>query len=163
MIRQSRNFTKFLCLATILVLTHACTWNKEEVVFKESGYPKEVDAIITAKCSISGCHNDKSKGAAAGLALETWDHLFEGSRGGAVVIPFRSDFSTLFYYVNTDSTLGLTLLPTMPIGRPALSRSEVLTLRDWIDQGAPDKNGFVKFSDNPARKSFTSPTRVATS
>ncbi|MBP6723143.1 MAG: hypothetical protein KA239_12495 [Bacteroidia bacterium] len=154
MIRQSRNFTKFLCLATILVLTHACTWNKEEVVFKESGYPKEVDAIITAKCSISGCHNDKSKGAAAGLALETWDHLFEGSRGGAVVIPFRSDFSTLFYYVNTDSTLGLTLLPTMPIGRPALSRSEVLTLRDWIDQGAPDKNGFVKFSDNPARKKF---------
>ena len=152
--RQLRTFTMLICVASIFALSNGCTWDNEEDLFKESGYPQDVDAIITAKCSISGCHNDKSKAAAAGLSLETWDKLFEGSRGGAVVIPFRSDFSTLYYYINTDSSLGLTLLPTMPIGKPALSPSEVSTIRDWIDQGAPDKNGFVKFSDNPARKKF---------
>ena len=92
-----------ICVASIFALSNGCTWDNEEDLFKESGYPQDVDAIITAKCSISGCHNDKSKAAAAGLSLETWDKLFEGSRGGAVVIPFRSDFSTLYYYINTDS------------------------------------------------------------
>jgi DNA-binding beta-propeller fold protein YncE len=123
-------------------------------VATETGYPDDIKAIISTKCAISGCHNNISKDAAAGLSLETWEKMFEGGRGGAAVIPFRSDFSTLFYYINTDSTLGLTLLPTMPANAPPMSQFEVLTIKNWIDQGAPNKDGFVKFSDNPNRKKF---------
>lgn len=125
-----------------------------EPISVDTKYPTHIEAIIKTKCAVSGCHNDISKDAAAGLSLETWDRLFEGGRGGAAVIPYSSDFSTLFYYINTDSTIGLTLEPTMPVNSPTLSQAEVLTIKNWIDQGAPDKNGFVKFSDNPSRKKF---------
>lgn len=152
--KKINNFCAGSGLALLMALAHGCTWHNQEDLSQESGYPPEIASIITTHCSTRGCHNDESKAAAAGLSLETWDKLFEGSRGGAVVIPFRSDFSTLFYYVNTDTTLGLTLLPTMPVGRPPLQPDKVLALKNWIDQGAPNKDGFVKFSDNPSRKKF---------
>lgn len=120
--------------------------------FNDGNYPPAVAEILVKKCATSGCHNTASKDAAAGLDLSTWDKMFLGTRSGATVVPFRSDQSTLFYFVNTDTTLGITQLPTMPYNQPALTAAEVLTLRDWIDNGAPDKNGFVKFSDNPDRR-----------
>jgi len=42
----------------------------------------------------------------------------------------------------------------MPANAPPMSQFEVLTIKNWIDQGAPNKDGFVKFSDNPNRKKF---------
>ena len=33
-----------------------------------------------------------------------------------------------------------------------LTRDEALLIKDWIAQGAPDKNGYIKFSDHPERK-----------
>ena len=119
-----------------------------------SNYPQDIDNIIINKCATAGCHNTQSSYAAGGLDLSTWEKLFEGSRGGAVVIPFRPDYSTLCYYTNTDPTLGLVLLPTMPYNGAPLSQTEYSTLKNWILNGAPDKNGFVKFSDNPERKKF---------
>lgn len=147
-------FSSAVFLLATLSMACSCTWDNFEELSQKSGYPAEIEEIIVTSCAVSGCHTDKSRDAAAGLSLETWDRMFEGGRGGATVIPYRSDYSTLFYYVNTDSTLGLTLLPTMPVGRPPLSREKVLALRDWIDQGAPNSEGFVKFSDNPNRKKF---------
>jgi YVTN family beta-propeller protein len=107
---------------------------------------------MLAKCATSGCHNELSKQAAAGLSLATWNALFQGGRNGACVIPYRPDYSLLSYYVNTFSDLGPSLVPHMPYNQPALSRSEVVTLQTWIRQGAPDKNGSVKFADNPFRQ-----------
>lgn len=115
-------------------------------------FPDDIGKIIYTKCATAGCHNDISKGAAGGLSMESWDKLFEGGTGSACVIPYRSDYSTLFYYINTYSDLGVTLDPTMPYNKPALSRDEVLLIKNWIDAGAPSRDGFVKFSDNPNRK-----------
>ena len=42
----------------------------------------------------------------------------------------------------------------MPYGKTPLSHDEVAIFKNWINSGAPDKNGFVKFSDNPARKKY---------
>ena len=90
-----------------------------------------------------------SKEAAAGLSLETWDKLFEGARGGAVVIPYRTDFSTFMYYTNSYNELGtIQLTPKMPINENALSKDEMQILYDWISVGAPNNQGFIKFSDN---------------
>jgi len=114
-------------------------------------YPDEVATIIINKCATTGCHNNASYEGAGGLNLTTWDKLFEGGSTGAVVIPYRPDFSILCFYTNTDSALGPTLIPTMPVNNPPLSRQEYLVLRDWIVNGAPSAMGNVKFADNPSR------------
>ena len=113
----------------------------------DTGYPTEIEALVKTNCATSGCHNSISMGAAAGLNLDTWEDLFSGSRGGAVVIAYRPDFSTFCYYTNTDTLLGLTLEPTMPYNDIPLSSAEYHTIKNWIQNGAPNNKGFVKFSD----------------
>lgn len=142
-------------LLLLILLIQTCKSDKVEDTIKPiTGYPDNIDDIITNKCATSGCHNTLSKNAAAGLDLSTWEKMFEGGRGGASVIPFRPDYSLLLYYTNTDSTQGLALIPRMPYNAPALSSTEYQTLKTWIVNGAPNKDGFVKFSDNPNRKKF---------
>jgi YVTN family beta-propeller protein len=80
--------------------------------------------------------------------------MFEGSRGGSPVIPFRADQSFLLFFLNTNPDLGITLAPTMPINQPALSAKEYKTISDWIIAGAPNKEGQVKFADDPSRRKF---------
>jgi YVTN family beta-propeller protein len=147
-----KKFLFVIVLLSCMIFT-TCTKDKGELDYSGTGYPQEVGRIIVTSCATTGCHNEKSKTAAAGLSLESWETLFEGSNGGAVVIPYRPDFSTLMYYVNTYDELGdIRLSPTMPIGKPPLSREEVATLKAWIEQGAPDAAGNIKFSSYPGQK-----------
>jgi YVTN family beta-propeller protein len=142
-------------LIVIAILVAGCKYDYLETpVVSQSGYPADVDKIISGKCATAGCHNTISKNAAAGLDLSSWERMFDGTNNGAVVIPFRSDFSTLCYFTNTDSTLGLVALPTMPINQPPLSSTEYAVLRSWIDAGAPNAEGVVKFADDPNRSKF---------
>jgi DNA-binding beta-propeller fold protein YncE len=142
----------FFFLAVSVISFFSCRNDKGVPSYKE--YPEEIGKIIFTKCATTGCHIDQSKSAAGGLSLESWDKLFEGGNGSACVIPFRPDYSTFFYYINTFSDLGVTLKPTMPYNKPALSREEVLLMQDWINAGAPNKDGEVKFSGNAGRKKF---------
>lgn len=142
-------------ILAILSFLSACSYDKfDTTVPVSSGYPAEIDRIMTTKCATAGCHNTQSKNAAAGLDLSSWDKMFEGTNNGAVTIPFRSDLSTLCYFTNIDSSLGLVVQPTMPIDGPPLSPSEYAALRNWIDAGAPDKEGKIKFADDPLRHKF---------
>jgi len=136
-------------------LISSCKYDKYEAILPSTtGFPEKVDKILTSNCSTPGCHNTASKNAAAGLDLSSWEVMFDGTNNGAVVIPFRSDFSTLCYFTNVDSTLGLVVLPTMPINKAPLSLDDYKILRDWIDAGAPSKEGIIKFSDDPIRHKF---------
>ncbi|MBA3681145.1 MAG: hypothetical protein H0W73_08260 [Bacteroidetes bacterium] len=108
--------------------------------------------IVSKSCAVAGCHNSKSFEAASGYNLETWSTMFSGSNNGSPVIPFSSKFSSLCYYINTYPELGLQNSPTMPLNKPALSYKEVKKIKDWIDEGAPDINGNIKWADNPLRK-----------
>jgi DNA-binding beta-propeller fold protein YncE len=139
----------FFSLAVTLI---TCTNEKGQPDYND--FPDDVGKLIYTKCATAGCHNDASKDAAAGLSLQSWNAMFAGGRSGAVVIPYRSDHSTLFYFTNTFTDLGVTLRPTMPYNKPALSREEVVLLKNWIDAGAPNRDGFVKFSDDPNRKKY---------
>lgn len=116
-----------------------------------AGFPDDVGRIITTKCATAGCHNDRSKDGAGGLSLTSWENMFKGGRNSAAVVPYSHEYSILYSFTNIYSDLGQTLSPTMPFGRTPLSREEVILLRDWIDAGAPNRDGFVKFSDNPSR------------
>lgn len=135
----------FLCFS-------GCKNDKGTPDYKD--YPEEVGKLVMTKCATPGCHTDLSKGAAGGLSLESWDRLFEGGSGSACIIPYRHDYSTFFSYINTYPDLGVTLIPTMPYGKPPLTKSEVILLKEWINAGAPNKSGVVKFTEDPARKKF---------
>ncbi|MES2513050.1 MAG: hypothetical protein V4580_02855 [Bacteroidota bacterium] len=136
----------------ILLALYACTKDSASPTFGD--YPPEIGKILTYKCATSGCHNTASYKGAADLDLSSLATLFNGSINGSPVIPFRSDFSSLCYFVNTYTDLGPINGPTMPLNGNALSREEVQTLKNWIDNGAPDVNGNIKWSDNPNRKKY---------
>ena len=154
-LHKLKYYTVFILLTGVMYFIHSCTKDKGEVDLTPKGFPQEVGKIILNKCATTGCHNDISKEAAGGVSLSSWDKMFEGSRGGAIVIPYRPDLSTLIYYVNSYNDLGtIQLNPKMPLSSSALSHAEVKILHDWILNGAPNADGFVKFSDNPNRKKF---------
>lgn len=117
-----------------------------------SGYPDDIAAILKTKCTQSTCHN--STDLAGQLDLSTWEGMFRGSDAGAVVIPFRPDYSTLMYFVNIYSDLGPVTTNMMPKGGDALTRAEIIKLKDWITAGASDKKGKIKWADNPNRKKY---------
>lgn len=139
-----------LAISTTLGLT-TCTWDKSPPDYK--GYPDNIGAIMLTKCAIPGCHNDISKDAAGGLSLTSWDKLFEGTVDNAAVVPYRPDQSFLMFFINTYPDLGQTLTPVMPYNASPLTKQEVIDIQDWISNGAPDKDGFVKFSDNAETRS----------
>lgn len=151
-IKRGFLFTVLLLVSGLLF--NSCKHDEEEPEPGDGNFPEPIAEIMITRCATPGCHNTTSKDAASGLDLSSWDKMFEGNSNGAVTIPYRSGQSTLFYFVNTDTSLGITQLPTMPFNQPALTNAEVIAVRDWIDSGAPDKNGNIKFAGDPNRHKF---------
>ena len=145
---------KHIIASASLLIIILVSCKKDPSLPTANNYPDEIGKIISNKCATSGCHNEASYKAAGNLNLTDFNTLFQGSSTGSPVIPFRSDFSTLCYFVNTYTEYGPINYPTMPLNRSALSKVEVKTIKDWIDNGAPDKNGYVMWSDNPNRKKY---------
>ena len=144
---------KILVLTTLIAIT-ACNPDPDVFVYDSKGYPENIGRIMIESCATAGCHNDVSAPGAGGLSLSSWDKLFEGSRGGSSIVPYRPDQSFLLFFVNTDSSQGVALAPTMPFNAPPLSQETYLSIQDWILNGAPNKEGQVKFADNLQRSKF---------
>ncbi len=144
----------YLCFSflTLVIATSSCTKDSAPPTFGD--FPTEVGEIFTYKCATSGCHNEASYKGAAELNLSSYASLFKGSNNGSPVIPFRSDFSSLCYFINTYADLGPQNSPTMPLYKSPLSRDEVQIIKNWINEGAPDINGNIMWSDNPNRKKY---------
>jgi DNA-binding beta-propeller fold protein YncE len=138
--------------SALLIILMSC--KKDPSLPVANNYPEEIGKIISNKCATSGCHNEASYKAAGNLNLTDFNTLFQGSSSGSPVIPYRSDFSTLCYFINTYTEYGPINNPTMPLNGNVLSKQEVKTIKDWIDNGAPDKNGNVMWADNPNRKKY---------
>jgi len=148
---QQTNKIHFLLFIALLLFS-SCKKQDNITNFDSKNYPEEVAQIIINKCATAGCHTDASKAAAAGLSLSSWDQLFEGSHAGSPVIPYRDDQSYLMFSINPNPNLGISLSPTMPLNASPLSEDEYTTLQDWITSGAPNKDGLVKFADDPRRR-----------
>lgn len=152
---MSKTIIRFAALICCVIFISTCTNEVGTLDLTTTGYPQDVAEIIVTKCATPGCHTNKSKEAAAGLSLETWEDLFKGDRNGAACIPFDHTYSTIFLYTNTYEDLGPTgNTPIMPYKQPALTRQEMETLTNWIKDGAPNADGKIKFADNPNRKKF---------
>jgi len=141
-----------LCVCTMAGIFVAC--KHKPTVAPDGGYPPEVANLIITRCAISGCHNQSSYTACDNLLLDTWDHMFQGDNSGAVVVPYRPEYSTLLYFVNTDSSLGPVFQPLMPYQAkaPILSHAEYQVLADWISKGAPNKDGAIPFADEASTR-----------
>jgi DNA-binding beta-propeller fold protein YncE len=135
-----------------LVFQTSCS--KDSELLQVNDFPTDVGRIFASKCATSGCHNSKSYLAAAGLNLTSYAKLFEGTVNGSSVIPFRSDFSSLCYFINTYDELGIKNNPTMPLNTAPLSKEEVSVIKNWIDNGAPDLDGNIMWADNLNRKKY---------
>lgn len=140
-------------VATFLLLTILASCRPDGIELSQK-YPDYIGRIMRRNCATKGCHTQESADAAAGLNLETWDKLFEGAAGGSPVIPYSPDQSYLLYAINTDTSLGPTLAPTMPIGRPALTRAEYMDIRQWILEGARNEDGKERFPAESGRRKW---------
>ncbi|MCX6291151.1 MAG: hypothetical protein NT126_05245 [Bacteroidetes bacterium] len=152
--KKKQTFFYYAILFVLTAALNTCTYDKEGLPLPASSYPDEIAKILVPKCATSGCHNTQSKIGAGGFDLSSWDHLFEGGTNGSSVIPYRADQSYFMYFINTYADLGISLTPVMPKNATPLSHDEVLTVRNWIRNGAPDRNGNIKFSGDPFRKKF---------
>jgi len=149
---KHKRYIFFFSLFIIVLISVTCKKDPQIPTFGD--FPSGVNEIFSSKCATSGCHNSLSYLGAADLDLSSYASLFRGSNNGSPVIPYRSDFSSLCYFINTYSELGPSNNPTMPLYANPLSKAEVKTIKDWIDNGAPDINGNVMWSDNPLRKKY---------
>lgn len=139
-------------LLIILLPIYSCTKQKGKINYGE--FPNEIGTIMANKCATSGCHNSKSSTGAGNYNLESWESMFKGSNNGSPVIPFNSAYSSLCFYINTYQELGLQNSPTMPLNGKALSFNEVKQIKDWIDEGAPNLNGEVKWQNSNRKKLY---------
>ncbi len=138
----------FLSLTTLL----SCKNNNMEDLqgaAGTNGFPVAVSKIMETRCNTSGCHNATSYQNAAGLLINSWDHLFDGGSNGAVVIPFSPQNSSLLYFINTHSDLGPVAQPTMPYNEAPLSLDEYMIIHNWIANGAPNISGNLPFASDP--------------
>jgi len=134
------------------MLLYACKHEAGEVApagATYGNYPAAIGKIMESKCAVQGCHNAASYTGAGGLLLDSWEHMFDGSNNGAVVIAYSPIFSSLLYFINTNEDSGLVAEPRMPVNGEALSAEEYKTIKDWIAAGAPDAKGNIPFADNP--------------
>jgi DNA-binding beta-propeller fold protein YncE len=117
----------------------------------EDNYPSEISKIIKSNCAVAGCHNAASyQISGGGLRMDTWAHMFEGGNTGAAVVAYSPENSPLLYFTNSFPDLGA-IPPAnmkMPLNQPPISRGDYLALRQWIADGAPDKNGNIPFASN---------------
>jgi Protein of unknown function (DUF1549)/Protein of unknown function (DUF1553)/Planctomycete cytochrome C len=89
-------------------------------------YQQQVHTILAAKCL--SCHSAERR--SGGLSLAAYTDALDGGRSGAVIRPGNSAGSLLVQRITGQ------VAPSMPLGRPALSAGEIMTLRGWIDEGA---------------------------
>ena len=143
-----------ITITLIIIVYSGCKRDEPIIDLKTSNYPAAIGNIILTKCAVSGCHNTQSKNAAAGLDLTSWTTMMNGDRNGAVCIPYSAENSTLFLFTNTYSEFGSMVHPTMPINDNPLTKDQMRSIRDWINEGAPNADGFVKWSDDLFRRKY---------
>jgi YVTN family beta-propeller protein len=153
---------KGIAIASVLTLSAALTgfYACKHEPYKQpielyGGFPDDVGKIITTRCATSGCHNSSSYTAAGNLRFDSWDQLFYGGNHGAAVVPYSAANSPILFYINDNSANGAlpgdSRMPPVDAGS-ALSNAEYLTIKKWIDEGAPDRNGKIAFADNEATR-----------
>lgn len=156
--RSTILFSTLLIFSTLIGI--GCgeeTTGPPPVVLPEPGeaiiYSKHIDPIFQNSCAGSGCHIDGDN--EAGLSLNSWDRVMEGSEFGGVVVPYSGARSHLFQHINTDATLGPTVTEfRMPLSRDPLPLEQIKAIKQWIDEGAKNDEGIVPLAGEERPRVF---------
>jgi len=89
-------------------------------------FTEDIFPIFEQRCF--ACHGESQQ--QAGLDLRTRAAILKGGENGPAIVPGDAGESRLYRRIS-----GLEA-PVMPMGGE-ISESEILTIRDWINQGAP--------------------------
>ena len=89
-------------------------------IFADVDYNSEIQPIFYGRCTM--CH-----GASGGLSLVTYDNVMNGGNSGEVVIPYDSQSSLLWQYIDSGF---------MPPNNNDLTIAQVELIAQWIDEGA---------------------------
>lgn len=140
--------TRWMCLCLV-----ACADVRDvqgprtfEVVDAPAGvsvfYDRDVQSVFDRSCT-GGCHEPGGSGVAeSGLDLSAGISYAElrdptRSKNGPHVVPGDPENSLLMWKVKGTDNQGRDVYgDVMPLGRPALSEAEILTLSIWISEGA---------------------------
>jgi WD40 repeat protein len=95
-------------------------------------YNQQIAPLFKQYCV--GCHN--AQDAESGLVLESYETLFKGGEGGAVLLPGKSDQSRLVLMLEGKVE---PLMPPEDNERP--KPEEIALIRSWIDAGAKSPSG----------------------
>lgn len=107
---------------------------KEEDSNDEIFYVREIQPIFNASCGGGGCHISSSS---RGINVSSYSQTM-ASNGlvlGRLVIPGEPDNSPLIQVVEGTAN-GVS---RMPLGRGALSSSDIQKIRRWISEGATNE------------------------
>ncbi len=114
---------------------------------KYSGnYPGNISILIEANCLGSNCHSNANANNDQ-LDLTSWEAMMSGGTTLNEIIPFMALKSHLFGHINTDTTVGSVITPTMPSDIDHLSKADQKAFFDWINQGAKSADGKIPYSD----------------
>ncbi len=128
------------------VLTNNAAKTAASPVFGEKIRP-----LLASRCY--GCHGPETQ--QNGLRVDSLAALLKGSESGPVIVPGHSDRSRLIRRLQAQER------PLMPYGGPALSASEIDTIRMWIDSGAPGPDSTEALKTAPGKRhwAYVKPTR----
>lgn len=130
--RKVNNRTHFAaCLGAAIIATATAGAARAE---EQVSYKLDVQPILTTRCG--ECHTPPSGQGyvASGLDLSSYQGLMKGTKHGAIVIPGDPLRSNLLVLVEGKAAPEI----RMPHGQRPLLKYQILTLRDWIKQGAKD-------------------------
>ncbi len=149
-----RRIITFILLAVFagLACITSCVHKPQVLIIPPNGnFSDSIANIFLTKCTNAGCHNQASYQNAAGLLLDSWEHLFQGSVSGAEVVAYNTVYSPLLYYCNAYDTSDITVSDPGHLTTP-LTLAEYKTLKHWVASGAPDRNGNIPFASSPATR-----------
>ena len=114
-------------------------------------FANAVRPILAARCY--SCHGPDVQ--QNGLRLDSLSGVLKGSESGKVVVPGKPDGSRLLRRLLAQER------PMMPYGGPALSSSEIASIRQWIEAGAPGPDSTAPLASAKSQKhwAYVKPVR----
>lgn len=123
-------------------------------------YPDGIAAIFNEPlnasnitCASPTCHGGNAP--LSGLSLDDWSKTMQGSENGTNIIPYNAYWSYFASVLNND-TNNTQVASVTEIALPEYHKidpAKLQTIVDWINNGAPSKNGEIAFT-NLTNKTF---------
>jgi DNA-binding beta-propeller fold protein YncE len=148
--------TAILLLIFTFVFFQSC---KQDFLTTPAGsvdFPDNIKAIFNTPytasnltCTTPSCHSSGIN-SAGDLDLTDWQKTMNGSVNGTMVVPYNGFWSHMVSVINSD-TIYATVTDSSAIPLPGfyhkIDAQKVHIIKEWIDEGAKNKEGQVAFSD----------------